>query len=115
VEQVAREYPDIELQTFIVDDFARRLVADRTVSLARPPWSGVRQRPWAKTGNGIGTGVACSTGSAGVGADAGTLVDFERRGLDAPAKHDAAGLVEEAGCPSATGWWRMTLAPCAQG
>jgi len=28
VERVAREYPDIELQTFIVDDFARRLVAE---------------------------------------------------------------------------------------
>jgi isocitrate/isopropylmalate dehydrogenase len=28
VEKVARDYPDIELQTFIVDDFARRLVAE---------------------------------------------------------------------------------------
>ncbi len=28
VERMAREYPDIELQTFIVDDFARRLVAE---------------------------------------------------------------------------------------
>ncbi len=28
VERMAREYPDIELQTFIIDDFARRLVAE---------------------------------------------------------------------------------------
>jgi len=28
VEKVARDYPDVELQTFIVDDFARRLVAE---------------------------------------------------------------------------------------
>jgi len=32
VERIAGEFPDIELQTFIVDDFARRLVAERTAS-----------------------------------------------------------------------------------